>query len=47
MGTMLSFSFHDPAGGWHEVMWVKPTPRRSASKASERLGVPALVQRQP
>jgi catechol 2,3-dioxygenase-like lactoylglutathione lyase family enzyme len=24
MGTMLSFSFHDPDGGWHEVMWVKP-----------------------
>ena len=21
---MLSFSFHDPDGGWHEVMWVKP-----------------------
>jgi catechol 2,3-dioxygenase-like lactoylglutathione lyase family enzyme len=24
MGGMLSFSFHDPDGGWHEVMWVKP-----------------------
>lgn len=24
MGAMLSFSFHDPDGGWHEVMWVKP-----------------------
>jgi catechol 2,3-dioxygenase-like lactoylglutathione lyase family enzyme len=24
MGSMLSFSFHDPDGGWHEVMWVKP-----------------------
>ena len=23
MGSMLSFSFHDPDGGWHEVMWVK------------------------
>jgi hypothetical protein len=21
---MLSFSFHDPDDGWHEVMWVKP-----------------------
>ena len=26
MGSMLSFSFHDPDGGWHEVMWVKPGP---------------------
>src|SRR5688500_9217631 len=24
MGALLSFSFHDPDGGWHEVMWVKP-----------------------
>jgi catechol 2,3-dioxygenase-like lactoylglutathione lyase family enzyme len=24
MGSMLSFSFHDPDDGWHEVMWVKP-----------------------
>jgi catechol 2,3-dioxygenase-like lactoylglutathione lyase family enzyme len=24
MGSMLSFSFHDPDGGWHEVMWIKP-----------------------
>jgi catechol 2,3-dioxygenase-like lactoylglutathione lyase family enzyme len=24
MGAMLSFSFHDPDSGWHEVMWVKP-----------------------
>jgi catechol 2,3-dioxygenase-like lactoylglutathione lyase family enzyme len=24
MGSMLSFSFHDPDGGWHEVIWVKP-----------------------
>ena len=24
MGSMLSFSFHDPDGGWHEVMWNKP-----------------------
>jgi catechol 2,3-dioxygenase-like lactoylglutathione lyase family enzyme len=24
MGSMLSFSFHDPDGAWHEVMWVKP-----------------------
>lgn len=24
MGPMLSFSFHDPDGAWHEVMWVKP-----------------------
>jgi catechol 2,3-dioxygenase-like lactoylglutathione lyase family enzyme len=24
MGSMLSFSFHDPDDGWHEIMWVKP-----------------------
>jgi catechol 2,3-dioxygenase-like lactoylglutathione lyase family enzyme len=24
MGSMLSFSFHDPDDGWHEVMWAKP-----------------------
>lgn len=24
MGGMWSFSFYDPDGGWHEVMWVKP-----------------------
>jgi catechol 2,3-dioxygenase-like lactoylglutathione lyase family enzyme len=24
MGSMLSISFHDPDGAWHEVMWVKP-----------------------
>jgi hypothetical protein len=24
MGSVLSFSFHDPDDGWHEVMWVKP-----------------------
>jgi catechol 2,3-dioxygenase-like lactoylglutathione lyase family enzyme len=24
MGSMLSFSFTDPDGAWHEVMWVKP-----------------------
>jgi catechol 2,3-dioxygenase-like lactoylglutathione lyase family enzyme len=24
MGSMWSFSFYDPDGGWHEVMWVKP-----------------------
>jgi catechol 2,3-dioxygenase-like lactoylglutathione lyase family enzyme len=24
MGSMSSFSFYDPDGGWHEVMWVKP-----------------------
>ena len=24
MGSVLSFGFHDPDGGWHEVMWVKP-----------------------
>lgn len=24
MGSMLSFGFHDPDDGWHEVMWVKP-----------------------
>lgn len=24
MGAMLSFSFHDPDGGWHEIMWVRP-----------------------
>jgi catechol 2,3-dioxygenase-like lactoylglutathione lyase family enzyme len=24
MGTMLSFSYHDPDGAWHEIMWNKP-----------------------
>jgi catechol 2,3-dioxygenase-like lactoylglutathione lyase family enzyme len=24
MGSMLSFSFYDPDGAWHEVMWQKP-----------------------
>jgi catechol 2,3-dioxygenase-like lactoylglutathione lyase family enzyme len=24
MGSILSFSFHDPDGAWHEVIWVKP-----------------------
>jgi hypothetical protein len=24
MGSLLSFSFHDPDDGWHEVIWVKP-----------------------
>jgi hypothetical protein len=24
MGSLWSFSFHDPDNGWHEVMWVKP-----------------------
>jgi predicted lactoylglutathione lyase len=24
MGSMWSFTFYDPDGGWHEVMWVKP-----------------------
>jgi catechol 2,3-dioxygenase-like lactoylglutathione lyase family enzyme len=24
MGSILSFSFYDPDGAWHEVMWVKP-----------------------
>jgi catechol 2,3-dioxygenase-like lactoylglutathione lyase family enzyme len=24
MGSLLSFSFHDPDGAWHEVIWVKP-----------------------
>jgi catechol 2,3-dioxygenase-like lactoylglutathione lyase family enzyme len=24
MGAVLSISFHDPDGGWHEVIWVKP-----------------------
>ena len=24
MGSLLSISFHDPDGGWHEVIWVKP-----------------------
>jgi catechol 2,3-dioxygenase-like lactoylglutathione lyase family enzyme len=24
MGSMWSFSFYDPDGGWHEVMWVTP-----------------------
>jgi catechol 2,3-dioxygenase-like lactoylglutathione lyase family enzyme len=27
MGAMLSFSFHDPDNGWHEVIWVKPGAR--------------------
>jgi catechol 2,3-dioxygenase-like lactoylglutathione lyase family enzyme len=26
MGSVLSFSFHDPDEGWHEVMWVKDVP---------------------
>ena len=34
MGSLLSFSFHDPDGGWHEVIWVKP------GAASEGLGGP-------
>jgi catechol 2,3-dioxygenase-like lactoylglutathione lyase family enzyme len=24
MGSLLSFSFHDPDDAWHEVIWVKP-----------------------
>lgn len=24
MGSALSFSFHDPDGGWHEIMWQRP-----------------------
>ena len=24
MGSVWSFSFHDPDDAWHEVMWVKP-----------------------
>lgn len=24
MGTMLSFSYYDPDGAWHEIMWNKP-----------------------
>ena len=24
MGSMLSFSFYDPDGAWHEIMWNKP-----------------------
>jgi catechol 2,3-dioxygenase-like lactoylglutathione lyase family enzyme len=24
MGSLLSLSFHDPDGAWHEVIWVKP-----------------------
>ena len=24
MGSMWSFTFYDPDGGWQEVMWVKP-----------------------
>ena len=31
MGSMWSFSFYDPDGGWHEVMWVK----RAAADHSE------------
>lgn len=32
MGSMLSFSFHDPDDGWHEVMWVKPGGAEKASR---------------
>jgi predicted lactoylglutathione lyase len=32
MGSMLSFSFHDPDDGWHEVMWVKPGAAEGGSK---------------
>jgi catechol 2,3-dioxygenase-like lactoylglutathione lyase family enzyme len=24
MGALWSLSFHDPDGGWHEVIWAKP-----------------------
>ena len=24
MGALLSFSFHDPDGAWHEIIWEKP-----------------------
>ena len=26
-GSVWSISFHDPDGGWHEVMWMKPAAR--------------------
>jgi catechol 2,3-dioxygenase-like lactoylglutathione lyase family enzyme len=32
MGSMLSFSFHDPDDGWHEIMWVKPGPAEETLK---------------
>jgi catechol 2,3-dioxygenase-like lactoylglutathione lyase family enzyme len=34
MGTMLSFSFHDPDEGWHEVIWVKPGAQPGVGPAS-------------
>jgi catechol 2,3-dioxygenase-like lactoylglutathione lyase family enzyme len=24
MGSIWSFSFHDPDGAWHEIIWAKP-----------------------
>jgi catechol 2,3-dioxygenase-like lactoylglutathione lyase family enzyme len=30
MGALLSFSFHDPDEGWHEVVWVKPGAAESS-----------------
>jgi catechol 2,3-dioxygenase-like lactoylglutathione lyase family enzyme len=35
MGSMLSISFHDPDGGWHEVMWVKPEAAGEAPRSPE------------
>ena len=36
MGPMLSFSFHDPDGAWHEIMWNKPgVPVDAGSRASD------------
>ena len=34
MGSVLSFSFHDPDDGWHEVMWVKPDAAEQGVKGS-------------
>jgi catechol 2,3-dioxygenase-like lactoylglutathione lyase family enzyme len=36
MGSMLSFSFFDPDGAWHEVMWAKPgVPIEDGFKAAD------------
>jgi catechol 2,3-dioxygenase-like lactoylglutathione lyase family enzyme len=33
MGSLQSFSFHDPDDGWHEVVWVKPGATESGLKS--------------
>ena len=35
MGSLLSFSFHDPDDGWHEVMWVKPGAENGLKRPPE------------